>query len=75
MPSLQHEALIYLFRNRPALAPELLRDALQVKLPFHTEVEIDSADLREVQPTEYRADWVAGMVSCLWLLARRRCPW
>ncbi len=58
MPSLQHEALIYLFRNRPALAPELLRGALRVKLPFHTEVEIDSADLGEVQPAEYRADLV-----------------
>jgi hypothetical protein len=33
MPSHLHEALLLLFRNRPALAPELLRDALHVALP------------------------------------------
>jgi hypothetical protein len=27
-PSILHESLLELFRNRPALAPELLRDAL-----------------------------------------------
>jgi hypothetical protein len=33
MPSLLHEALVLLFRNRPELAPELLRDALRIELP------------------------------------------
>ena len=45
MPSQLHEALLLLFRNRPALAPELLRDALRVTLPHYTEVRLDSADL------------------------------
>jgi hypothetical protein len=58
MPSQLHEALLQLFRNRPALAPELVRDALHQELPNYTEVRIDSADLSEVQPTEYRADLV-----------------
>lgn len=58
MPSQLHEALLLLFRNRPALAPELLRDVLQVALPPYTEARIDSTDLTEVQPTEYRADLV-----------------
>ena len=58
MPSQLHEALLQLFRNRPALAPELVRDALRQELPNYTEVRIDSADLSEVQPTEYRADLV-----------------
>jgi len=58
MPSQLHEALLLLFRNRPELAPELLRDALRVTLPPYTEVRIDSADLTEVQPAEYRADLV-----------------
>lgn len=40
------------------LAPELLRDALDVKLPKFTEARIDSADLTNVQPAEYRADLV-----------------
>src|SRR6187551_3603599 len=58
MPSQLHEALLQLFRNRPELAPELVRDALRQELPDYTEVRIDSADLSEVQPTEYRADLV-----------------
>ena len=58
MPSLLHEALLMLFRNRPALAPELLRDTLHVALPEYTDVRIDSADLTDIQPAEYRADMV-----------------
>jgi Domain of unknown function (DUF4351) len=58
MPSQLHEALLLLFRNRPALAPELLREALHVELPSYTEVRIDAADLTDVQPAEYRADLV-----------------
>ena len=58
MPSPLHESLLLLFRNRPALAPELLRDALQLKLPDYSDIRIDSADLTEIQPAEYRADMV-----------------
>jgi hypothetical protein len=58
MPSHLHEALLLLFRNRPALAPELLREALHVQLPDYTDVRIDSADLTDIQPAEYRADLV-----------------
>jgi hypothetical protein len=58
MPSQLHEALLLLFRNRPTLAPELLRDALHVELPEYTEARIESADLTDVQPAEYRADLV-----------------
>jgi hypothetical protein len=58
MPSQLHEALLLLFRNRPTLAPELMRDALHFELPEFTEARIDSADLTEVKPAEYRADLV-----------------
>lgn len=58
MPSQLHEALLLLFRNRPSLAPELLREALHIELPSYTDVRIDSADLTDVQPAEYRADLV-----------------
>lgn len=62
MPSLSHEMLLLLFRNRPALAPELLREALHVALPAYTEVRIESAELSDVVPTEYRADLVVLLV-------------
>lgn len=58
MPSQLHEALLLLFRNRPQLVPELLRDALRAVLPEYSDIKIDSADLTEVQPAEYRADLV-----------------
>jgi len=58
VPSQLHEALLLLFRNRPELAPELLRDALHQDLPAYTEARIESADLTDIQPAEYRADLV-----------------
>lgn len=58
MPSQLHEALLLLFRNRPQLAAELLRDALHQELPAYTEARIEAADLTDIQPAEYRADLV-----------------
>jgi hypothetical protein len=58
MPSQLHEAILLLFRNRPTLAPELMREALHCELPAYTEARIDSADLTEVAPAEYHADLV-----------------
>src|SRR4051812_7069751 len=58
MASMLHEGLLLLFRNRPALAPELLRDVLGIGLPNWTEARVESAELTEVVPTEYRADLV-----------------
>jgi hypothetical protein len=58
MPSTTHEILVDLFRNRPALAAELLTEALDVPLPPYTEARLVSIDLTEVQPAEYRADIV-----------------
>lgn len=58
MPSHLHEALLLLFRNRPELAPELLQRALHVDLPPYTEARVDSAELTDIQPAEYRADLV-----------------
>ena len=62
MPSHPHEWLVEFFRNRPSLAPVLLREALHVELPSFTEVQIYSADLTDVQPTEYRADLVLRLL-------------
>ncbi len=58
VPSILHEALLLLFRNRPSLAPELLRDVLAVPLPPYTEVRLEDATLTQVVPTEYHADLV-----------------
>src|SRR5690606_31690257 len=62
MLSMLHEALVLLFRNRPVLAAELLRDVLRVDLPKYREARISSVDLTETQPAEYRADLVIELV-------------
>jgi len=58
MVSLSHEALVMLFRNRPALAPELVRDALHQPVPDFEQVEVKEADLSQMTTSEYRADLV-----------------
>ncbi len=58
MPSLKHEALLILLRNRPALAPELLSLSFGVELPRHDEVCIESAELSDIDPAQCRADLV-----------------
>lgn len=62
MPSQLHEALLLLFRNRPALAPKLLTAALRQRMPQHTKVRIESAELNDIQPAEYRADLVMSLL-------------
>src|SRR3954465_11311094 len=58
MPSMAHEILVDLFKNRPSLAAEILIEVLGISLPDYTEARIASADLTEIQPAEYRADIV-----------------
>jgi hypothetical protein len=58
MPSLEHESLVMLFRNRPSLATDLLHDVLKVSDPAYDEAHIGSEDLTELVPDAYRADAV-----------------
>ena len=58
MPSMAHEILVDLFKNRPSLAAEILVEVLGISLPDYTEARISSTDLTEIQPAEYRADIV-----------------
>jgi hypothetical protein len=58
MPSMAHEVLVDLFKNRPSLGPELLTEALGVTLPSYNEARLVSIDLTQIRPAEYRADVV-----------------
>jgi hypothetical protein len=58
MPSLEHESLAKLFHNRPSLAAELLHNALKVDIPDYTTARVESGDLTEWNPAEFRADAV-----------------
>jgi hypothetical protein len=56
MPSHLHEVLIEMFRDRPALAAELLSGPLGLPVPVYEQAVLSSAELTDVTPTEYRAD-------------------
>jgi hypothetical protein len=58
MSTLLHEAMVLLFKNRPDLAPELLRRVFGIELPPFAEVRVASAELSEVVPREHRADLI-----------------
>lgn len=58
VPSSLHETLIEMFRHRPSLAAELLAGALGLDVPDHLRARVDTGDLSDLSPTEYRADAV-----------------
>jgi hypothetical protein len=57
MVSYLHELLLLIFRNRSNAAPDFLRE-LHVEVPDYDQVRIESADLNDLQPAEFRADLV-----------------
>ena len=62
MPSMTHEILVDLFKNRPSLAAEILAEVLGVPLPAYTQARLAATDLTEIQPAEYRADAVVVLL-------------
>ena len=62
MPSMAHEILVDLFKNRPSLAAEILVEVLGIPLPAYTESRLAATDLSEIQPAEYRADIVVVLL-------------
>jgi hypothetical protein len=62
MPSIEHEALVNLFRDKPALAPLVLDSLLGVALPPHASVASRDAILDQLAPTEFFADLVVELV-------------
>lgn len=58
MPSILHEVLIELFRQRPSLAAELLTGAFGMELPEHQVARVEPGEFTDLRPTEFRADAV-----------------
>jgi hypothetical protein len=59
MPSQKHEAMVLLFRNRPALAAELLRETLGIEVPLPIAARLESAALTGSR-------WSAGPATPPW---------
>jgi len=62
MPSLLHEGLLQLVRDRPELMAALLTDLLGVQVPPFTKARLDEAALPQLVPVEYYADVVVLFV-------------
>jgi hypothetical protein len=87
MPSHLHEMLVEMFRERPALAAEVLGGLLGAEVPPYQQATLSSGDLADVMPTEYRADLVVTLTvekSPVWAVvvevqlrtdARKRRTW
>ena len=58
MPSLAHDTLNALFRNRPALAVEILRDAFDADLPTDIPIEVAGNDFNDRLSLDFQADTV-----------------
>jgi hypothetical protein len=61
MPSHLHEVLIEMFRDRPALAADLLAGPLGIEVPEFDKARLSTGELTDVAPTEYRADAVVTL--------------
>lgn len=63
MPSSLHEGLIEIFRQRPAFAADLVAGLFNMDIPTWQHARLDSGDLPDLAPTEYRADVVVTLLS------------
>ncbi|WP_437314118.1 hypothetical protein [Sorangium sp. So ce385] len=58
MPTLEHNALVEMFRDQPALAPRLLATLFHVEVPPHVSAAVVESSLDQLIPVEFRADLV-----------------
>lgn len=58
MPTLEHDGVVELFRDNPALALRLLKDIFHIPVPAHATIRVADASLGQMIPIEFRADLV-----------------
>jgi hypothetical protein len=63
MPSLLHETLVEMVRERPLLAAELLGGPLGLPVPDFQTARLSPGELTDVVATEYRADLVVTLTT------------
>jgi len=58
MPTLEHNAIVEMFRENPALAPHLLASIFHVEVPPDASAAVVESSLDQLIPVEFRADLV-----------------
>ena len=62
MPGIEHNAIVAMFRENPALAPHLLTTVFHRDLPPHASVRVADSGLDQLIPVEFRADLVLELL-------------
>ncbi len=62
MPSVEHEGVVELFRDNPALGPLVLARYFHADVPEHVAVRMADTQMTELSPVEYRADLVLELL-------------
>ncbi len=60
-PTLEHEYLLELVRNRPSLVVSLLTN-MKIEVPCFDDAQLGNCDFTDIQPTEFRADSVVTLL-------------
>jgi hypothetical protein len=63
MPTLAHDGVIELFRDKPDFALRLLEQIFHLTTPPHVEVRVADSSLNQLVPIEYRADLVLEVLN------------
>jgi hypothetical protein len=58
MPTLEHNAIVEMFRENPELAPHFLAILFHIDVPPHASVAVVESSLDQLIPVEFRADLV-----------------
>ena len=58
MPTLEHNALVEMFRENPGLAPHLVASVLHIDIPPYASASVVESSLDQLLPIEFRADLV-----------------
>ncbi len=58
MPTLEHNAIVEMFRENPELAPHFLSTVFRIDVPPHASVAVVESSLDQLIPVEFRADLV-----------------
>ncbi len=65
MPTLEHNAIVEMFRENPELAPHLLAILFHVDVPPHVSASVVESALDQLIPVEFRADLVLAVLSAV----------
>lgn len=63
MPTLEHNALVEMFRENPSLAPHFLATVFHLDPPPHASVRVADSALDQLIPVEFRADLVLELLN------------